>query len=453
MKGYFQAPREHDAVCADLVSEGTGSGCGSRNALLASLLELLPERIHPLLAPDPDTEFPAAELERCLSSLAAFSLTAPMWQLAAEGHAALEEPEEALACLQRALFQSPTQANSLYDLWWLQYWENRDTEARATAERLRSLFPDDAEACVLHGRSLSATGDEEQAETVFRRALALEPDHWHALLCLSQRLHSRGMDADALALAARAASLHPASSGAHFLTGLILRRLDRRVEALASFDRCLAVCEAHEDAHRMRVLTLSELGRAEEALRRLEESAVHIGEMPDVSYLRSRLLHEMGLVEEALDAADAGLLFDGDHALLHWQRGTLLQHLGRWRDSREAFHRAIRLEPDNPSNHLAIAETLEELDSPQRAAAAFERALVFDPKNATAMYRAAVARTKAGNFPQALMWLKRAVQEDASLRSHALRDQDMSIIRSHPDYAASFEEAVASPDGESPGDG
>jgi type IV pilus assembly protein PilF len=149
---------------------------------------------------------------------------------------ALGQEPQAMAQLERALKIDPNDSsvNNNYGMLLCQRGREKDGLRHLRKVLADPLYPLPAAANVNAGICFKNSGDFEQAETTFRKALALSPNQPQALYHLADLAFARGDFAAARDLITRHAQLTDADAEALWLAARIENRLGNR-NALASY--------------------------------------------------------------------------------------------------------------------------------------------------------------------------------------------------------------------------
>lgn len=136
----------------------------------------------------------------------------PKW-LKARAQAALGDVFEAIFTLTEALKLSPKEPVLLEDMVKYYLLAGAPESAAKTAEQLRALQPDNANAAHMHGIAMLTWGKPEESRDILRQALALAPQSWEVRQALAQVLRLLNDDAGALPLLEEASKSAPAEPG------------------------------------------------------------------------------------------------------------------------------------------------------------------------------------------------------------------------------------------------
>ena len=154
--------------------------------------------------------------------------------------------------------------------------------------------------------------------------------------------------------------------------------------------------------------------------------------------------------EKLLNAAEGYLMLDmSQHALecldsiidperaqfaTHYLRGMVLRHMGQHQAALDAFDVALDEQPEHLSLLLAMAWCYKRTDRLEQAINMMEQAYAAQPTEPIVLYNLACYWALAGNKPQALSWLGRALRMNHDLKRLVSDEQDFNQLRNDPDF-------------------
>jgi Flp pilus assembly protein TadD len=154
--------------------------------------------------------------------------------------------------------------------------------------------------------------------------------------------------------------------------------------------------------------------------------------------------------EKLLEAAEGYLTLEmPDHALrelkavedpekcrLRWNRlrGESLRQKGEFEEALQAYNRALAEKPADVEILMGMAWCYKRTGQLQRAIAATEEAYRASPQEPILLYNLACYYALAGDKPQALSWLGRALRMQRTLRKLIAGEPDFDRLRDDPDF-------------------
>ena len=270
---------------------------------------------------------------------------------------ALQRPEDALRCCERALALDASSAaahrlrgSTLTSL-------GRHAEALANLGQAVRLAPSDAGALTDLGVALAAGDRAHDAVTCFERAVAIDPHQAAPHHNLALLLARTGDQARALESLDRALALEPGNPALHINRGTTLKALDRLPEASQSYSLALAIEPGNGTALRNRAVVNLLLQKYPDALEDYNRALALDGERPQDVIGRGATLLALGRNTEALVLLErAAALLPGERDA-HVQLGVALLRLERHAEAIASFDRALAIKRDSPEvlNNRGVA--------------------------------------------------------------------------------------------------
>jgi Flp pilus assembly protein TadD/TolB-like protein len=283
----------------------------------------------------------------------------------------------------------------------------RPAEALEAFRRAAATHPSDVDALLGMGRASQLTGDDAAAETQFRRAAALQPS-FAVFNQLGALYADRGRWTDAAAMFRRAAELAPDSYRAYSNLG--------GVSVLAcDFDSALAAFREALRLHPNDAVAVSNLGMTELWMGRSGEAAATL--------------------EKAVQSAPKDWQIRGNYADALTATGDAARARESYEQSIALVREALAINPTDAVAHSSLGTSLARTGRPEEAAREIQAALALDDREPSVLWDAAVVAMLRGRSPEALSWLRKAV-DAGYCRQIIARQTEFAPLRDSAEFRA-----------------
>lgn len=317
--------------------------------------------------------------------------------------------------------------------------------AIAAAERAKTIAPRAPEVLVALGTAQRTGGKFKEAIETFTQALAWQPDSADAVLGLAKSYQGVSKADDAEKTLQRVIALRPSWWAGYNELGVLYLTRGRYDDASRQFAKVIEVNPS------------SGWGYA-------NAGAAHL--------FKNQL-------SEAVDVLTKAVALQPDNASAHTNLAYCYYYLGRYAESASSARRAIALKPSAANNwinladacrwapacakevpdatgraisllrdelavnernarvHATLAVVLARTGQRQEAEHHIQQALLIEPQNPTRMLQAARVANFIGDRPQAVSWLRRAIDAGHS-RLEIERDPDFDDLRHSKRFRSAF---------------
>lgn len=322
--------------------------------------------------------------------------------------AGMGRKDEAIAKLKRALKEMPEFVEALAELAFLHEQRGEWKEARAVYERLAELnfSPEDVTL-----RLINISLQLNQPDRALKY-MQNGPDTLAFRLTVARMFMDSRHYLQAESLLRQAAD-DPAAPPEVFLLLADLAYQQRRdvSQALGWLNRVPAEGSAAPRGALLRVQIIAESGKNEDALRLVQEGRRHYADMPEFYSLEARILVRLERKPEALAIIREGLKTWPADEDLSFLLGSLLDDMGDRDGALAAMETLLANHPRNAQalNYVgySLAERGRDLD---RAVSLLRQADSLSPNQSYIIDSLAWALYKAGQLPEALEQIRRAVR-------------------------------------------
>lgn len=322
--------------------------------------------------------------------------------------AAMGRKDEAIAKLRRAVKEMPEFVEALAELAFLHEQRGEWKEARAVYERLAGLNFSPEEVTL---RLVNISLQLNQPDMALRY-MRNGPDTLAFKLTVARLFMDSRHYLQAESLLRQVAD-DPAAPPEVFLLLADLAYQQRRdvSQALSWLNRVPAEGSAAPRGALLRVQIIAESGKNEDALRLVQEGRRHYADMPEFYSLEARILVRLERKQEALSIIREGLKTWPADEDLSFLLGSLLDDMGDRDAALAAMENLLANHPRNAQalNYVgySLAERGQDLE---RAIDLLRKADSLSPNQSYIIDSLAWALYKAGQLPEALEQIRRAVR-------------------------------------------
>jgi tetratricopeptide (TPR) repeat protein len=318
---------------------------------------------------------------------------------------------------------------------------------------------------VLYGRQ----GKKDLAEAMFRQAIESNPQFTQAYVNLAMGFIGQNRLADAKETVQKALQVAPYYAAAHTTLGMIQAKQGLAQEAVNNF-RKVVVLEPHSaDAHLNLGIALAEQFDLKGGLSEFSEAVRLLPTSAPAHYHKGRAFFNLGRFEEAKTETEAALQLKRDFPPAIYVLALTERQLNHVERSAELFQRVIALEPGNADAHFLLGQSLLRSGNTSGALSHWKRCVDINPEHVEAVYNLcrilrgiepvtadsyqqrflalkqkeqittdaeslrnfALTRMQAGDWPQAIEQLQKALTLCGDCRSRRSLHKDLGLVYCH----------------------
>ncbi len=347
----------------------------------------------------------------------------------------VDNQDAAVEYFDRALAIKPDDYDALINKGVTLSQKGDDDAAIEYYDRALAIKPDDYDALRQKGVSLSKKGDEDAAIEYFDRALAIKPDDYDALRQKGVALSKKGDEDAAIEYFDRALAIKPDDSHALRQKGVSLSKKGDEDAAIEYYDRALAIKSDDYDALRQKGVSLSKKADQDAAIEYYDRA---LAIKPDDSHALSNKgvsLSKKGDEDAAIEYYDRALAIKPDDYDALINKGVTLSKKGDDDAAIEYYDRALAIKPDDYDALRQKGVSLSKKGDEDAAIEYFDRALAIKPDDYDALRQKGVALSKKGDEDAAIEYFDRALAIKPD-DSHALSNKGVSLSKKGDDDAA-----------------
>lgn len=287
------------------------------------------------------------------------------------------------AWMQNQLRKDPDDQTALYNLASVDIIQSDDTSAATLLRRIIATNPDDVRSLTALGTALDGTGDWQQAQAEYQKALTVNPEYADARFDLAHLYFKHNNYAEAEQEYRRLIVEDPKDASAHNELGGVLTATNQTADAQHEFEAAIAIDPDNFDA--LYNLASIEAGnnnfpRATELL----QQALKQKDDADAHQLLGNIYIQSGRLGDALQQFKAIQLLRPRDTLPHRQLAQLYEQIGQLGDAIRELNAALVLEPNNADDWNNLGVLQARAGDTASARKDFEHALILDPQHAAA---------------------------------------------------------------------
>lgn len=275
-------------------------------------------------------------------------------------------------------------------------------QALACYQAALAQSPDFFDALHLCGVALHQLGRTAQGVPFIEAALRQSPRHATALSNLGLARRALKHHEDALKAYDAALKEVPQFATAWGNRGNLLRDMARPAQAVASFQRAVEADPRYASGWHGLGLALGDIQQWEQSLAALDQALVLKPDFAVAWMDRGNTLRALDRFEEALASYERSLALAPESPIAWSNRGVVLKRLGRFAQAAASYEQALQLKPDFVDAMVNFATLQKDQMDIASAMALNQRALALQPDNSGAHLNLAICYMVTGDWKQGL---------------------------------------------------
>jgi tetratricopeptide (TPR) repeat protein len=263
------------------------------------------------------------------------------------------------------------------------------------------------------GAMLSAMGRQDDAISVYRKAIKLDPDNVAARYNLASILADKGLMEEATAELRNAAEAHPRDSrNAEFRMrlGIVLREQGKLDESTAEFVKAIDLFPDDVRIHVELGETLRRQERGDEAIAQVRKALEWDPRNVGARRVLGATLRDQGKFDEALVELRRGIELEPRNGPVRHELALTLLKQGNRDAAIEQFRKTIEHDPRAGYPRLFLGVALQEEGKPDEAMRELRTGLTFEPRAAWAYVRIGTILRDQGKPDEAIPEFRRAIE-------------------------------------------
>jgi predicted Zn finger-like uncharacterized protein len=292
---------------------------------------------------------------------------------------------------------------------------NRAQEAKDKLAALLSTNQQDAEVTRAVGRAEQALGNDEVAETYFRKAIELKPEEFDGYLALAQLFFKANKPDQASAVLNEAAARVEETSEMRRMLGESELARNRIESAIHEYQRALELDPSDNDAKFGLGRALRKNGQLEDAKALFETLGTAEDAMSGLEVEKGRVFEAEGEYKKAIASYASALEKEPDDVQLLLRLGAAQVEAGEVDEAEQTLQKVIRGMPNSAEAEYFIGRVAFARGRTPDAMTHFDRALTLDGQQAEFHLYAARAAFEMKNLGRTLEEIELTLNRDPTL--------------------------------------
>lgn len=302
-------------------------------------------------------------------------------------------------------------------------------------KRAAQLAPMDAEIQTNLGNLFKKTGEQEQAESCYRKALRIKPSLVQAHNNLGLILDEKGSHSEAQKYFSKAISIQPNYISAYINLGICFQSQGKREEAIRILTESTTLFPNEAKCWHNLGYVQEQQGLLESAQNSYQKALSLDQSLVDSYIGLSSLQNSLGNFDFAEKYARQGLAFNQENASLYNNLGNALKGRNQFYQAEQAFETALSITPYSPTIFNNLGVLYQQIGDFLSANHYFDQAI--DEENyypeAYSNYLFTKNLTDQEDYQEQIIkyqnWLKQKIESNKKFEhTHALQDKDQMNI-------------------------
>jgi len=234
------------------------------------------------------------------------------------------------------------------------------------------------------GMILTGEGNNEQAITLFSKAIALAPENARSHSSMAIALYQLGRLDDSLLSFRKSLAINPVDEQSHFNLGNVLKEIERPLEAIASYREALRLNPGNLHAHiNIGAILLDQYNPQEAAVCFRNVLLTNPG-IAEAHFNLGKALQIMEKFDQAAASFDTALAINPAYFEALNNLGNALHNMGKLNQAEGAYRQALVIKPDYAEALSNLGNTLHNLGKYDQAEGAYRKAMAIKPDYAEA---------------------------------------------------------------------
>jgi len=345
--------------------------------------------------------------------------------------ASKDETDQAIAHYQKSLAISPNQPDVYMSLGLAFDEQGENEKALVCLQQSVLLDPEYYHGQYNLGTLLLKKGEWDQAIPHLEKAAQLHPDNDQAHFNLAKALFHKMDYVSALKYALKVISMNPGHEKAHQIAGVILFKQGNLKEAQSHFSSALSLNPYSAEALQYEGYIFLKHNQLDKALSSFKKALIHDPDNKEARQLVQQLEAKLAVAKQTILRE---LEKNPDNPPLRKQLGKIFQAQGLTDSAIEQYQLVISQHPECIDALFELAALYADKGQYATAISYMEQAISFQPDNPAHDYNIACLYALQEKAPEALLWLKKALDKGYKNWDQIRTDDDLKSIRNTKEF-------------------
>jgi protein O-GlcNAc transferase len=242
-------------------------------------------------------------------------------------------------------------------------------------ERASQLAPQNEVIAIEYGKALAASGQDEQAITVFQHVLEVDPESTAASYQLALALQRSNKVQEAISLLKKVVAAEPNNAEAMTNLGMALCQAQLAKDSVPVLQRAVALAPESVTAHQDLAAAYVQLSQFGDAVSELRQAIKLAPDQPQLHYNLGLAFKMQDDAAQAIPELQIAEKLDSSAPEAPYLLGVLYMQTGRYEDAAREMDLSLKLRPENGDGWAALGSVYDKLNKPAEATSALREAI------------------------------------------------------------------------------
>jgi protein O-GlcNAc transferase len=293
-----------------------------------------------------------------------------------------------------------------------------DKEGLTELTRASQIAPQNQVIAIEYGKALAASGQDEQAITIFQHVLDVDPESTAASYQLALALQRSNKVQEAISLLKKVVAAEPNNAEAMTNLGMALCQAQLAKDAVPALQRAVALAPESVTAHQDLAAAYVQLSQFSDAVSELHQAIKLAPDQPQLHYNLGLAFKMQDDATHAIPELQIAERLDPSAPEAPYLLGVLYMQTGRYEDAAREMDLSLKLRPENGDGWAALGSVYDKLNKPAEATSALREAIRQLPNQPDPHLTLAAVLTKQNQSAEAAAERKKAADLMRSNMNH-----------------------------------